>query len=441
MLEMAFLLVFLLIALIISYLVSNRDILAPDVLFIAGFVLAVIAALMNVKEWAINLSVTTIMIIIVGILSFMISGYIFRILHPDKNSGKIRSEQLKEIKIPIWKNFIVISIGIITIVLYNKEIVRLAQYADPYWEKLGAMVAYKQAISYGSVSVNSVINQMTKIVYSFGYIYMYIFMNNMFAADKNRKIRKNIQYVIPVVIFSIMSIYKGNRSDIIGLVVMMIFLYYMFLHKQIGWSKHISGKMLKKVLIVFCIAMVVFYYMKDYVGRVSSLNFLAYITQYIGGSIELLDLYVKNSGIKHVTIPFSESLTGLIIGLKKIGLTSAILKKQLEFRYTPTGIYLGNVYTAFRRYYNDIGWIGVIMFPAILSWFMNKFYQKVKKYEGYSINTIFKTIVYASLIYVIPFQAMEDSFFINKITIGYLIELLLLFICVLFIFKKIRFRR
>ena len=417
MLEMAFLLVFLLIALIISYLVSNRDILAPDVLFIAGFVLAVIAALMNVKEWAINLSVTTIMIIIVGILSFMISGYIFRILHPDKNSGKIRSEQLKEIKIPIWKNFIVISIGIITIVLYNKEIVRLAQYADP------------------------VINQMTKIVYSFGYIYMYIFMNNMFAADKNRKIRKNIQYVIPVVIFSIMSIYKGNRSDIIGLVVMMIFLYYMFLHKQIGWSKHISGKMLKKVLIVFCIAMVVFYYMKDYVGRVSSLNFLAYITQYIGGSIELLDLYVKNSGIKHVTIPFSESLTGLIIGLKKIGLTSAILKKQLEFRYTPTGIYLGNVYTAFRRYYNDVGWIGVIMFPAILSWFMNKFYQKVKKYEGYSINTIFKTIVYASLIYVIPFQAMEDSFFINKITIGYLIELLLLFICVLFIFKKIRFRR
>ena len=266
-------------------------------------------------------------------------------------------------------------------------------------------------------------------------------MNNMFAADKNRKIRKNIQYVIPVVIFSIMSIYKGNRSDIIGLVVMMIFLYYMFLHKQIGWSKHISGKMLKKVLIVFCIAMVVFYYMKDYVGRVSSLNFLAYITQYIGGSIELLDLYVKNSGIKHVTIPFSESLTGLIIGLKKIGLTSAILKKQLEFRYTPTGIYLGNVYTAFRRYYNDVGWIGVIMFPAILSWFMNKFYQKVKKYEGYSINTIFKTIVYASLIYVIPFQAMEDSFFINKITIGYLIELLLLFICVLFIFKKIRFRR
>ena len=122
----------------------------------------------------------------------------------------------------------------------------MAQYADPYWQKLGAMVAYKQAISYGSVSVNSVINQMTKIVYSFGYIYMYIFMNNMFAADKNRKIRKNIQYVIPVVIFSIMSIYKGNRSDIIGLVVMMIFLYYMFLHKQIGWSKHISGKMLKK---------------------------------------------------------------------------------------------------------------------------------------------------------------------------------------------------
>ena len=64
---------------------------------------------------------------------------------------------------------------------------------------------------------------------------------------------------------------------------------------------------------VFAIGMVLFYYMKELVGRVSSLNFLEYITQYIGGSIQLLDQYVRESS--HVIdVPFGETLTGLITG-------------------------------------------------------------------------------------------------------------------------------
>ena len=116
------------------------------------------------------------------------------------------------------------------------------------------------------------------------------------------------------------------------------------------------------------------------------------------------------------------------------------MRKQLEFRYTPTGIYLGNVYTALRRYYNDAGWIGVVAFPAILSLIMNAFYRKVRLYKDNTIKHVYNTIVYASLLYVVPFQAMEDSFYINKVTIGYVMELAILYVCVLFVFKKIRLK-
>ena len=301
------------------------------------------------------------------------------------------------------------------------------------------MVAYKRVISYGDVSLNPVVNQMTKMVYSFGYVYMFIFMNNVFASKENHRIRRNAEYLIPAFLFVAMSIIKGNRVDIIQLVVMAVFLYYMFLHRKVGWNKHISGKMLKKAIMVFAIGMVLFYYMKELVGRVSSLNFLEYITQYIGGSIQLLDQYVRESS--HVIdVPFGETLTGLITGLRKLGLTTASLRKQLEFRYTPTGIYLGNVYTALRRYYNDAGWIGVVVFPAILSLIMNAFYRKVRLYKDNTIKHVYNTIVYASLLYVVPFQAMEDSFYINKVTIGYVMELAILYMCVLFVFKKIRLR-
>lgn len=434
--QMLFLLIVLSTFLFFAYVISDRDIMSPSVLFVAGFIMAVVAAMMNINDWGINLSIKTIAIIIIGNMSFIVAEIMFKLTHRHSYNGN--REVITKINVEKWKNFVVILIGIVTLILYYREIVRLSSYAESYWQNFGVMVAYKRAITYGTVSVNTMVNQLTKLVYAFGYIYAYIFINNFFSTEGKGKIRKNIIYLIPIIIYAIMSVLKGNRIDIMGLVIMLVFLYYVFLHKKVGWEKHISGKLLKKAIIIFVIGMIIFYYMKDLVGRVSSLNLLEYITQYIGGSVELLDLYVKDS-VSTVDVPFGETLTGLINGLKKIGLLNVDIRKQLEFRYTPTGVYLGNVYTALRRYYHDGGWIGLIAFPAILSYFMNCFYGKVKKYKGLSINKIFKMIVYASLIYVIPFQAMEDTFWINKVTIGYIVELVILYFCVQFVFVRFKF--
>lgn len=68
------------------------------------------------------------------------------------------------------------------------------------------------------------------------------------------------------------------------------------------------------------------------------------------------------------------------------------------------------------------------------------FYRKVRLYKDNTIKHVYNTIIYASLLYVVPFQAMEDSFYINKVTIGYVMELAILYVCVLFVFKKIRLK-
>lgn len=62
-------------------------------------------------------------------------------------------------------------------------------------------------------------------------------------------------------------------------------------------------------------------------------------------------------------------------------------------------------------------------FPAILSLIINAFYRKVRLYKDNTIKHVYNTIIYASLLYVVPFQAMEDLFYINKVTIGYVMEL------------------
>lgn len=433
---MFLLLVILISFLFFGYIIDNRDIMSPSVLYIAGFIVAVTAASMNIHEWGINLSLKTILIIIVGNFSFLFGNILYKLLHKN-NYTYDNIEEIKEIRIDNWKTIIVIMIGLATIVSYYSEIVRLSYYADSYWQQFGVMVAYKKVISYGNVSINTFVNQLTKVVYSFGYIYSYVFINNVFALQ-GKKFRENLMNLFPVILYIIMSILKGNRIDIMGLVVLFVFFYYYFLHKRLGWNAHLSGRVLKNYILVVIVGIIAFYYMKDLVGRVSSLKFIDYITQYVGGSIELLDLYIKGDLSQIDSTFLGETLTGLLNGLKKFGFFHFEIRKQLEFRYTPTGIYLGNVYTALRRYYHDGSWFGLMLFPMLLSYFMNKFYENVKKYSCYHLGDVFKIIVYGSLLYILPFQAMEDLFWISKVSIGYVIELIILYVCLKFTFVKIK---
>lgn len=118
---------------------------------------------MNVSAWGIDLSAKTIMIILIGALSFVSVGMLYRFSH--KKYAFQGDTEIEHIQVARWKNVLVIAFGILTMVLYYKEAVRLSAYADSYWKSFGVMVAYKRVISYGDMSLNPVVNQMTKMVY------------------------------------------------------------------------------------------------------------------------------------------------------------------------------------------------------------------------------------------------------------------------------------
>ena len=113
--------------------------------------------LMNVSAWGIDLSAKTIMIILIGALSFVSVGMLYRFSH--KKYAFQGDTEIEHIQVARWKNVLVIAFGILTMVLYYKEAVRLSAYADSYWKSFGVMVAYKRVISYGDMSLNPVVNQ------------------------------------------------------------------------------------------------------------------------------------------------------------------------------------------------------------------------------------------------------------------------------------------
>lgn len=109
----------------VSYVFCDRDMMAPDVLYIAGFVLAVIAASMNVSAWEIDLSARTIMIILIGALSFVSVGMLYRLSH--KKYAFQGCTEIEHIQVARWKNVLVmrfIEKCVCTILLHrlcNKE--------------------------------------------------------------------------------------------------------------------------------------------------------------------------------------------------------------------------------------------------------------------------------------------------------------------------------
>ena len=86
-----------------------------------------------------------------------------------------------------------------------------------------------------------------------------------------------------------------------------------------------------------------------------------YITEYIGGSIQLLDEYMNEDSLL-IDNGRVETFPGIVQSLQKIGFMKNInAKKQLEFRHVINNMYLGNVYTSLRRVYNDYGYVGIIL--------------------------------------------------------------------------------
>lgn len=428
----------ILVLLYISFFINNQDLFSPSVLMCLGFVLATASAMMNIDEWKINLHIKTVLVIIIGMISFILG----ELLINSKNKNYYMKNSFVENKliyIDNYKIILFIIFDIVVIYLYYKEVVRIASLGHSYWQSKGLMAAFKMQSTYSTdveSAINSVVIQLSKLTTTSSYVFLFILINNLMNDIRKTKIKikSNFKLLIPIFLYIGLQMIKGVRITLITMFVSTFFLINYFWHRKLGWNKKISYKFIKTGVISFAAFLVIFFITKEIVGRVSSDNFLDYITKYTGGSIQLLDTFLKDTTIKKDKVFLSETLTGFLISFNKMGIYDTTILKQLEFRGTDTGIYLGNVYTAFRRYYSDLGWLGLFIFPFILSCFMTRMYNLVKLKYKLSNKAIFRTIFYSYILYVIPTMAMEDFFYVN-LSIGFIIEIIILYICIWFLLK------
>lgn len=434
------LLIIILFMAIEYYNLIDHNLISPSILLIIGYIIAVASAIMNIKEWGINLHTNTVILLIFGIFSFMVGCIFARIIKVRNNfknnfgesSTNTKLRVLGSYKIAKYKLVLIIIIQVITLLLLQREVHRIASFGG-YTAGTNMMTYFRQQSSYSNDSmaqINIFVKQLMNITQAAGFCFTFIFIRNVIV---EKKIIKNLFLLIPSILFLLQGFLQGGRGQIIKLVVIILVSSYITYATIHGWKKNINSKFLRNGIVAIIIFFIVFYLSKELVGRVSDENFFEYITRYTGGSIQLLDMYMQGTKAYYNGIIGTETFPGLITSLTKLGILHISVMKTLEFRTTITGIYLGNIYTGLRRFYNDFGWSGVFMCQFLMGFILESIYRKIRCAKEYNSKWSLLVLIYSYLCSAAVQQAMEDVFYISMISVGFIIQIIILFVMFRFI--------
>ncbi|WP_370836382.1 O-antigen polymerase [Megasphaera sp.] len=435
------LLFFEIVLLFISFFGCGRDLLAPSVVFCGMFVLSTIFATLNIFTWNIDYSIDAVLIISLGIFSFILAEISMRLL---KNSFCHNIERKEEksfsfhpihIKWAIMLLFIVFNILISF--WYYKEISRIVG-ASGYFE--GSLLHSFRVVSTessfannDSLALNPLLNQCLKIVVANSYVFLYFFIRNFFIGkEKNEKVYSFLLVSITALIPSILS---GARGSLLQFLSAALVYSYITWHQIYGWNINISRKIICRGILYFIVGIPVFYYSTFWLGREINLDLFSYISNYIGGSIQLFNLYMQD----YDSLPQyfgEESLISLCSFLNKFGADIPIISLHLEPRGLTIGT-IGNVYTFFRRPLHDFGIFGMITFTYIVGLLFSFIYE-IKVKGKFGEKTVSSILIYGYLFYWVVIGSI-DQWSQSVISMTNLMEIIFMVI-IYKILTKVRIR-
>ena len=431
---------FIIAILIFFYFVNKKDILSPTNIICASYLLSVFFAFLGVGSWntVSVLNIDVIYIYITGLIAFGV-GEVFarRIVFKkkiiDNKSHDIVKNNMR-IKISIGKVILASIVVIMGIIYLFWDLKTICRKSGLETNNLGQMLRFYRENSNmfndksdAVVSFNIISNQIIKLNNVICCIFMFVFINNIMDKKILQGFIDNIQYLFPILLSIIGSVFTSGRSALVKYVICaLMFILYKIYRKNIAMGKigrrRASRKIIKLVILVAIIVLPLFYIVLPLYGRKTSASLFDYVTFYLGCPAPSMSIFLDNYIPKKFSIINGESLIGVYSFLDKMKLITFNGAKYLEFTYK---LGLGsNVYSSFRRSFVDFGILGVCISHFIFGFVYTKLYHSYK--EGKSVLGIIFFSYYASYL----FDAMRDdaffTIFISFTTIVYLILFIIL---------------
>lgn len=438
------LLIIFVVLLITTYLIFKKDILQPAVIFIAMYTISIACACLNIRKWNIELNLTTFLVILIGAIEFIIINYlIYRKMRKRQNINNTENDYIKESNIDKWKLIIVLLFNITVIGLMLKNVLSIASQYGQFSGLSEALTIFKQHTSYSNdASLPKYMAWLQKFTYPLAYIMSFYYIKEIvFSEDKKLKTAiKKIYYLIPAVCFVIQELLTSNRLSTLALCIGIFVMTILLVYEKEKWNKTIKLKSVLGIGCIACTLLISFYFSAKLVGRKNSKNMIDYITLYCGGSIDCLNLYFENPPSKENYIIGQESFYYFVKNLRdyKIINIEELPTIHLEFRYNENTM-IGNVYTAYRRWINDFGFVGAFILQAIMAICYSYAYNKIKNIRK---EKDFCMIMYAYLAYPLFLHCIDGYFYLLTVRIAFVTTFIIFVLVYLFLTKyKICFKR
>ncbi len=437
------LLIVFFIMLYLTFKKFDKDIIAPPVVLVAGYTLSIACATVNVKNWGIDLHLNTFFVLVYGTLLFVITGYIVK-KWMEKRASYQSAIQHQFNTININRKYLCVYIGfqILVMLVWVWNIYNVTNSLGNYNSFSERMIAFREWNSYGTDWISNYfyvfLNQFNQISTISPYLFLYIIVYNYFTNKKKYSI-----LWVSIIISIIQMLLTGGRGNVVNLVFVLGLYYaifYFFFNKS---HVIIDKKIIIEFVLVGIIGALLFYYIKGAVGRgtedIDLKNLIPYITMYAGGSIQLLDMFLQDP-IDASNILGKEVFYGLNFQLIRIGILDIEpYITHLEFRVATTGAFLGNVYTAYRSYIYDFGFIGLTVLPVIFSIIVNfLYYNIIYKYANYNVD--FKLLFYSLVFPAIFFDFARCIFYTSICTFTTIKQFMFLIILTAIFVKNFRIR-
>lgn len=409
MISILLIILLIIILLFVEYYINDGDLLSPPCLACIAFLVSSVAALYLCGRWDISIKVSTVLIIISGLAVFLIGSNSWSYIRKGyKNNVRLYadSEILDEIVINTKALILVCVLGCIISLIYSKELLKIANYSG---DLTSAMLTYRNKTAYGNaedIAIPNWINYSFRLFMAFSYAYTFIFINNWITVKKHQW-----GCLFPGLVYCLASLTQAARGQIIIYLFASLMCLWIVKQKTTAGIFRISFFIIPIACIILVVVGVLFLATGNVIGRTTIKTPFDSLMTYTGGSLIGFDLYLADPSA--ATSPSgifgSETFRGLYAYFgKAFGIDSWQYTFQMEYRFI-NGINVGNLYTAFRYYIHDFGFIGMILLTSVQGVFFKSMYHLCIKKNGKLNLTL--SIVYGYLSISIVYLPLADFFF------------------------------
>ena len=241
--------------------------------------------------------------------------------------------------------------------------------------------------------------------------------------------------LIPFILRSIEYLFQSNRGGIIQLFFGAVMSWFVSMKFKKGWNRKINSKVVKIVIRVIVILVPIFFGSLILIGRYDTLkgfDFKNYSLVYFSGGIRNLDQFLKEPTFEPQMFG-EETFVQLHRNLYISYGIGKDLVRYLEFRKI-NGRNIGNIYTSYRRFYHDFGFLGVCLFPLIQGIIISLMYYKLNRNpRNDKINYL--EVIYCYLSYTTMYIAIDDLFYSSWVSITGVKILIIMFVAYFFMFN------